>query len=90
MASAISSTSFDESNRLSGRAGSSDDRFEIPNRAGVHAADTVRDSRSTADGFPQQSVNENQREVTQSAARACSNRGTPERADLADHPLLEP
>src|SRR6266853_2070219 len=30
---------FDESNRLSVVAGSSDDRFEIPNRAGVHAAD---------------------------------------------------
>src|SRR5882672_3303201 len=30
---------FDESNRLSVLAGSSDDRFEIPNRAGVHAAD---------------------------------------------------
>ena len=60
---------FDESNRLSVVAGSSDDRFEIPNRAGVHAADigpglTVNGQTD----FLSNLLNENQREITQFAA----------------------
>jgi outer membrane receptor for ferrienterochelin and colicins len=60
---------FDESNRLSVLAGSSDDRFEIPNRAGVHAADigpglTVNGQTD----FLSNLLNENQREITQFAA----------------------
>ncbi len=60
---------FDESNRLSVVAGSSDDRFEIPNRVGVHAADigpglTVNGQTD----FLSNLLNENQREVTQFAA----------------------
>jgi outer membrane receptor for ferrienterochelin and colicins len=60
---------FDESNRLSVVAGSSDDRFEIPNRVGVHAADigpgfTVNGQTD----FLSSLLNENQREVTQFAA----------------------
>src|SRR5712672_3160344 len=60
---------FDESSRLSVLAGSSDDRFEIPNRAGVHAADigpglTVNGQTD----FLSNLLNENQREITQFAA----------------------
>src|SRR5205807_8555898 len=60
---------FDESSRLSVVAGSSDDRFEIPNRAGVHAADigpglTVNGQTD----FLSNLLNENQREITQFAA----------------------
>src|SRR6266478_3320929 len=60
---------FDESNRLSVLAGSSDDRFKIPNRAGVHAADigpglTVNGQTD----FLSNLLNENQREITQFAA----------------------
>ncbi len=60
---------FDESNRLSFLAGSSDDRFEIPNRAAVHAADigpglTVNGQTD----FLSNLLNENQREITQFAA----------------------
>ena len=60
---------FDESNRLSVLAGSSDDRFEIPNRVGVHATDigpglTVNGQTD----FLSNLLNENQREVTQFGA----------------------
>ena len=60
---------FDESNRLSVLAGSSDDRFEIPNRSGVHAANigpglTVNGQTD----FLSNLLNENQREITQFAA----------------------
>src|ERR1700736_1656847 len=60
---------FDESNRLSVVAGSSDDRFEIPNLSGVHATDigpglTVNGQTD----FLSSLLNENQREVTQFAA----------------------
>ena len=60
---------FDESNRLSVLGGSSDDRFEIPNRAGVHAADigpgvTVNGQTDYISNL----LNENQREITQFAA----------------------
>ena len=60
---------FDESNRLSVVAGSSDDRFEIPNRSGVHAADigpglTVNGQTDYLSDL----LNENQREITQFAA----------------------
>src|SRR6202171_19569 len=60
---------FDESNRLSVLAGSSDDRFEIPNRSGVHAADigpglTVNGQTD----FLSNLLNENQREITQFGA----------------------
>ena len=60
---------FDETNRLSVVAGSSDDRFEIPNLAGVHAADIG--AGLTVNGqtdFLSNNLNENQREVTQFAA----------------------
>src|SRR5438874_5826684 len=60
---------FDEINRLSVVAGSSDDRFEIPNLAGVHAADIG--AGLTVNGqtdFLSNNLNENQREVTQFAA----------------------
>src|SRR6202171_2550595 len=60
---------FDESNRLSVLAGSSDDRFEIPNRSGVHAANigpglTVNGQTD----FLSNLLNENQREITQFGA----------------------
>jgi len=60
---------FDESNRLSVVAGSSDDRFEIPNLSGVHATDigpglTVNGQTD----FLSNMLNENQREVTQFGA----------------------
>ena len=60
---------FDETNRLSVVAGSSDDRFEIPNLAGVHAADIG--AGLTVNGqtdFLSNNLNEKQREVTQFAA----------------------
>jgi len=60
---------FDESNRLSVVAGSSDDRFEIPNRVGVRAADIG--AGLTVNGqtdFLSDRLNENQREITQFAA----------------------
>ena len=60
---------FDESNRLSVVAGSSDDRFGIPNLSGVHATDigpglTVNGQTD----FLSNMLNENQREVTQFGA----------------------
>jgi outer membrane receptor protein involved in Fe transport len=60
---------FDESNRLAVVAGSSDDRFEIPNLAGVHAADigpglTVNGQTD----FLSNQLDENQREITHFAA----------------------
>ncbi len=60
---------FDESNRVSVIAGRSDDRFEIPNLAGVRAADigpglTVNGQTD----FLSNQLNENQREVTQFGA----------------------
>ncbi|HTD10982.1 MAG TPA: TonB-dependent receptor [Steroidobacteraceae bacterium] len=61
---------FDDSNRLSLIAGSSDDRFEIPNREGLHAAD-VFVPPLTVNGqtdFLSQNLNENQREITDFAA----------------------
>jgi outer membrane receptor protein involved in Fe transport len=60
---------FDESNRLSVVAGSSDDRFEIPNRVGVRAADIG--AGLTVNGqtdFLSDRLNENQREITRFAA----------------------
>ncbi len=60
---------FDEANRLSVVAGSSDDRFEIPNLVGVRAADIG--AGLTVNGqtdFLSNNLNENQREVTQFAA----------------------
>jgi outer membrane receptor for ferrienterochelin and colicins len=61
---------FDDSNRLSLVAGSSDDRFEIPNREGVHATD-VFVPPLTVNGqtdFLSQNLNENQREIPNFAA----------------------
>jgi len=60
---------FDESNRLSVVAGSSADRFEIPNLSGVHA--TGIGPGLTVNGqtdFLSNMLNENQREVTQFGA----------------------
>ncbi len=60
---------IDETNRLAVVAGSSDDRFEIPNLAGVHAADIG--AGLTVNGqtdFLSNNLNETQREVTQFAA----------------------
>jgi outer membrane receptor protein involved in Fe transport len=56
---------FDESNRVTVIFGSSDDRFQIPNRAGVHAADigpglTVNGESDFLSDF----LDENQREIT--------------------------
>jgi outer membrane receptor protein involved in Fe transport len=56
---------LDESNRVTVIFGSSDDRFQIPNRAGVHAADigpglTVNGESDFLSDF----LDENQREVT--------------------------
>jgi len=60
---------FDETNRLSVVAGSSDDRFEIPNLAGVHAADIGAGlTVSGQTDFLSNNLNEKQREVTQFAA----------------------
>ncbi|MFI4879286.1 MAG: TonB-dependent receptor [Steroidobacterales bacterium] len=61
---------FDDSNRLSLIAGSSDDRFEIPNREGLHAADVLVPPL-TVNGqtdFLSQNLDENQREITDFAA----------------------
>jgi outer membrane receptor for ferrienterochelin and colicins len=56
---------LDESNRVTVIFGSSDDRFQIPNRAGVHAADigpglTVNGESDFLSDF----LDENQREIT--------------------------
>ncbi|HEY0767808.1 MAG TPA: TonB-dependent receptor [Steroidobacteraceae bacterium] len=56
---------FDESNRVSVIAGTSNDRFEIPNRVGVHATDigpglTVNGQTDVLSD----NLNENQREIT--------------------------
>ena len=69
---------FDESNRLSVVAGSSDDRFEIPNLTGVHAADigpglTVNGQTD----FLSNQLNENQREITQFAALSLQHSAGP-------------
>jgi outer membrane receptor for ferrienterochelin and colicins len=69
---------FDDSNRLSLVAGSSDDRFEIPNLVGVHAANigpglTVNGQTD----FLSDQLNENQREVTQFAALSLQHSSGP-------------
>jgi outer membrane receptor for ferrienterochelin and colicins len=69
---------FDESNRLSVVAGTSDDRFEIPNLMGVHAADigpglTVNGQTD----FLSNELNENQREVTQFGALSLQHSAGP-------------
>jgi outer membrane receptor for ferrienterochelin and colicins len=69
---------FDESNRLSVVAGTSDDRFEIPNLMGVHAADigpglTVNGQSD----FLSNELNENQREVTQFGALSLQHSAGP-------------
>ena len=60
---------FDESNRLTLIAGTSDDRFEIPNLRGVHAADVG--PGLTVNGvsdFLSDDLDQNQRELTHFAA----------------------
>jgi len=69
---------FDESNRLSLVAGSSDDRFEIPNLVGVHAANigpglTVNGQTD----FLSDQLNEKQREITQFAALSLQHSSGP-------------
>ncbi len=69
---------FDESNRLSFVAGTSDDRFEIPNRSGVHAA--AIGPGLTVNGqtdYLSDLLNENQREITQFAALSLQHSAAP-------------
>ncbi len=69
---------FDDSNRLSLIAGSSDDRFEIPNLQGVHAADigpglTVNGQTD----FLSNLLDENQREITRFATASLQHSAGP-------------
>ncbi|HYL03714.1 MAG TPA: TonB-dependent receptor [Steroidobacteraceae bacterium] len=70
---------FDDSNRLALLAGTSVDRFQIPDRFGVHAANVFVPTL-TVNGqsdFLSQNLDENQREITHFAALSLQHSQTP-------------